>query len=113
MVDMKDAEYRDEFAVIMAREISEPAYYVASLCTTLVKLGRSHRRLQEADCNYGLTPRQQARERNIEEQIRQLCQPHGITPVFQGDPRGTTVKLVVPSGATNDFGRTGVCVPDS
>ena len=37
--------------------------------------------------------------------------PYGITPVFQGDPRGCVVKLKVPSGYTNDMGREGVCVP--
>ena len=34
-----------------------------------------------------------------------------FTPVFQGDPRGACVKLTVPSGKTDDWGRTGVCVP--
>jgi hypothetical protein len=37
--------------------------------------------------------------------------PYGITPIFQGDPRGAVVKLRVPSGYTNDMGREGVCVP--
>lgn len=32
-------------------------------------------------------------------------------PVFQGDPRGACVKLIVPSGKTDDWGRTGICVP--
>ena len=35
----------------------------------------------------------------------------GIVPVFQGDPRGAVLKLQVPSGKTNDWGRTGICVP--
>jgi hypothetical protein len=28
-----------------------------------------------------------------------------------GDPRGCTVKLKVPSGRTDDFGGTDLCVP--
>lgn len=32
-------------------------------------------------------------------------------PVFSGDPRGACVKLRVPSGKTDDLGRTGICVP--
>lgn len=34
-----------------------------------------------------------------------------LEPVFRGDPRGAVLKLKVPSGRTNDWGRTGVCVP--
>lgn len=34
-----------------------------------------------------------------------------FVPHFQGDPRGACVKLSVPSGKTDDWGRTGICVP--
>ena len=37
--------------------------------------------------------------------------PFRVTPDFSGDPRGCTVKLAVPSGRTDDWGRTGICVP--
>ena len=37
----------------------------------------------------------------------------GVEPVFQGDPRGACVKLRVPSGKTDDWGREGMCVPVS
>jgi len=30
---------------------------------------------------------------------------------LSGDPRGYTVKLIVPSGRTNDWGREGIGVP--
>lgn len=33
--------------------------------------------------------------------------------IFSGDPRGATVKLTFPDGATNDFGSEGWCVPTS
>lgn len=36
-------------------------------------------------------------------------------PVFkvitQGDPRGCVLKIAVPSGKTNDWGREGICIP--
>ncbi len=35
----------------------------------------------------------------------------GLGVVFDGDPRGTTVKVRVPSGKTDDWGQTGICVP--
>lgn len=43
--------------------------------------------------------------------VRGLLAPHNVTPIFNGDPRGAVVKLRVPSGATDDWGREGICVP--
>lgn len=37
--------------------------------------------------------------------------PAGFTPVFGGDPRGCVLKIAVPSGKTDDWGREGLCVP--
>lgn len=31
--------------------------------------------------------------------------------IFNGDPRGAVLKVKVPSGRTDDWGREGVCVP--
>lgn len=45
--------------------------------------------------------------------IRGHCKAVGMEPVFGGDPRGATVKIRVPSGRTNDWGRIGICVPTS
>ena len=50
-------------------------------------------------------------EHQTKARVRALCQGHGLTPVFNGDPRGAVLKLTVPSGRTNDWGREGVCVP--
>ena len=56
-------------------------------------------------------PRIAVREHQIAAHVRALCQRHGLTPIFSGDPRGAVVKLKVPSGRTNDWGHTGICVP--
>ena len=55
--------------------------------------------------------RSEVRELRARQRVEQLCAPYGIKPDFQGDPRGAVVKLKVPSGRTNDWGRIGVCVP--
>lgn len=34
-----------------------------------------------------------------------------FTAILSGDPRGCVVKLGVPSGSTNDWGREGICIP--
>lgn len=47
----------------------------------------------------------------VRARVERLCAPYGVKPVFQGDPRGAVLKLVVPSGKTDDWGQTGVCVP--
>jgi hypothetical protein len=51
------------------------------------------------------------KECRLREVVIALCLPYGIVPKFGGDPRGCVLKLQVPSGATNDWGREGVCVP--
>lgn len=60
---------------------------------------------------HGKVPRINVREAQIEARVRKLCEKHGLVPVFQGDPRGAVLKIKVPSGRTNDWGREGVCVP--
>ena len=61
--------------------------------------------------DHGTVPRYLVREARIEARVRALCERHGLTPIFHGDPRGAVLKLRVPSGRTNDGGREGVCVP--
>jgi hypothetical protein len=46
-----------------------------------------------------------------EARLAAIVKPLGIEPIFNGDPRGCVVKLRVPSGKTNDWGREGICVP--
>ena len=45
------------------------------------------------------------REHHTEARVRALCQRHGLTPVFNGDPRGAVLKLTVPSGRTVEVER--------
>ena len=56
-------------------------------------------------------PRVNVREAQIERRVRAVCVAHRLVPIFNGDPRGAVLKLQVPSGRTNDWGQTGVCVP--
>lgn len=45
------------------------------------------------------------------EQIVAEKLPKGFGVKTQGDPRGAVLKITVPSGKTNDWGREGICVP--
>jgi hypothetical protein len=38
--------------------------------------------------------------------------PEGFTAIMNGDPRGAVLKIAVPSGNTDDWGREGICVPN-
>jgi len=55
---------------------------------TLQRLGRSLHRSHENDCNYGLTPRQETRERNLWLRVQALADRYGLYVQEQGDPRG-------------------------
>lgn len=98
----------------------------------LLRYGATYGRIQEFDCNgpdarYGQDEynrrmqerweREQERlhrkEERITEKVVKLCESIGCKAVFQGDPRGNTLKIVVPDGYTNDWGREGICVPTS
>ena len=61
--------------------------------------------------DHGQIAKSQVEASRIERQVTALCQPLKIVPDFSGDPRGAVLKLQVPSGRTNDWGREGVCVP--
>lgn len=43
-------------------------------------------------------------EAQAEKRITEICAPFGIKPNFGGDPRGYTVKLILPSGRYNTMG---------
>lgn len=57
--------------------------------------------------------RLEQKEQRIQARVEDLCNRFGCRPVFQGDPRGNTLKIQVPDGYTNDWGREGICVPTS
>jgi hypothetical protein len=98
------------FAVALAEEFPRVAGMPA-LVLKLVRLSKRHHRLQELGCNRGLSAAEEAAEKRCEDAIQRLCRGLGCEPVFSGDPRGCTVKLRLPSGRTNDFAGTGLCVP--
>lgn len=102
----------EEFVVLIAKELGD-SDQAPRLCHALRRYATTHCRLAENACNHGLSPREEREDERTEKRITELCQPHGIKPIFQGDPRGATVKLQVPSGRTNDWGQIGICVPTS
>jgi len=91
---------------------------VRVICSNICRLATTHKILAERACERELTVRESALDAQIERDIRGFClvlpQVNGkaITAEFQGDPRGATVKLVMPDGRGDSWCGTGrMCVP--
>ena len=129
---------RHDFIASMQREFPTERG-IMRLCERMMRMGASYLRLQEAQCN-GDYPADNGERKTkacsvcglywapssfkvngdcpdcrAEKNIKALCQefPEQVEPIFQGDPRGATIKLKVPSGRTEDWGQVGICVPTS
>lgn len=117
------ARDRIEFATLLAAEgvpvaatrVGVSSARPSGLFRSLALAAGEHKRLQEISCNLPVSVEEQQHldryETAIQEFLKELLAPYNVVPVFQGDPRGATVKLRVPSGKTNDWGREGICVP--
>jgi len=70
-------------------------------------------RLAILDCNSGLTDGQARAKDSAEQHIETACKLWGIKPMFDGDPRGCCVHLLLPSGRWNSLGgeKEGFRVP--
>ena len=96
----------------------------------LCRHGKTYSRIQVAICNgteWMLSETQEShrerqawheawtakREAQLEKRIKGIVAGlgAGFGVILGGDPRGCVVKITVPSGKTNDFGREGICVP--
>lgn len=60
----------------------------------LKKISQSLHKLAEADCNFGLTKRQETRKANLIEKAQELASEIGLTIYHQGDPRGCALYLL-------------------
>jgi len=128
---MTNTKAKLEFVWAMARNTRA----TVRQCEALMRYAATLQRLAEDDCNIatddeGLAARESKR-RQMRGRIRAVCDDigkqhtdlcyrrnecacpaeHVPIPVFSGDPRGAVLKIRVPSGYTNDWGKEGICVP--
>lgn len=92
---------------ILARE--ECARNVASdrLAHLVEHLYRCAKQLSvyaERACDRPLTPTEKNARKAVERQAHELCAELGVPVSFNDDPRGFSVKLRLPNGASNDWG---------
>jgi hypothetical protein len=90
-----------EFACLMAREFPK-VHGLPGLLDDLMKLAKRHGKLAERECNVGDVS-DKTWER-LEAKIRAICEEIGCGVKLGGDPRGYTVKVIVPSGRYNTWG---------
>lgn len=73
----------------------------------LIRLANKHHKLMEDACNGDPTPELD----EVAKRLTETAASMGCGVVLSGDPRGCTVKLVLPNGDTNDWSKEGWCVP--
>jgi len=95
----------DDFVLVVQAEYPDVS---AGVLRLLCLYAKRHHAACERECNEG-GEHAEGMERVINELLAK--QGQGLVAIFQGDPRGVTVKVKLPSGATNDFGKEGICVP--
>ena len=87
----------------------------ATSAAFLIRLATRHHKMMEDDCNYGNMHDENGEP--VEElsvlmgKIVEDAKECHCGVKFSGDPRGATVKLILPNGDTNDWGKDGWCVP--
>jgi hypothetical protein len=100
-----------------------PEETVEWVALRLLHYGATLGRIAENQCNGYQTwdykwdekaaKKDEEKEARIVARVEKLCELIGCKPIFQGDPRGNTLKIQVPDGYTNDWGNEGLCVPTS
>ena len=78
----------------------------------IMRLGQFHASAAVHLCNVpNYREKYSARASHVVVKLREILKRYGATATVGGDPRGCTVKLILRSKRTNDFGGEGYCVP--
>lgn len=108
---------RESFVDTLVENTSDTLgyYEVRNAALLLMRHAKTYHRIQEMWCSVEMTPKQvkywEHREQLLEKRITEICKSIGCEPIFEGDPRGCDVLVKVPTGYTDDWGHSGVCVP--
>lgn len=79
----------------------------------LLRYGASLNRLAVKQCNEPWTDADETKVERIRANVNGILAEIDCGAVYSRDPRGATLKIVVPDGYTNDWGKEGICVPTS
>mgnify|MGYP003387096575 CR=1 FL=1 len=111
---------RQEFIAVMVREFpAKPFMQVVADARTILRHARTHGNLACEFCNgpqyanyrnvsgpeYDAWQAQIERRSEVcKRRITEVLRPYGVAARFGGDPRGYTVKIMLPSTASNTWG---------
>ncbi len=130
----REFEQRQHFTDRIASESQADYSVKRHLAELILRHGKTYSRIQEMNCNgvgtwynesnESFSKRQarheafcEKREQQLEKRITAICAElgAGFEPIFQGDPRGNTVKIKLPSQpkAANSYDQEALSVPTS
>ena len=90
---------RDQFIGVLAEE-GVPVHVSRLVLRDATTIAR----LAELRCMVELTDKQERQNRNAEARIAERVALYGIKVITDGDPRGCTTKLLLPSNRYNTWG---------
>ncbi len=114
-----------ELAGVLRLPITAGKQHIFTLaCSRLSRLAKSYATIQERWCCEEMSPKEVERteraetliETNVRKHCKTITEISGVTvePLFNGDPRGSVIKLTLPNGYRHLYdcaGKEGVCVP--
>lgn len=96
---------REEFVAMIVDALpSIEPLEAAAAARALMKLGATSSRLAVDACNRELTAAEKAKDERNDALIAAWGKRYGLKLVTGGDPRGFTVKVILPSGRYNTMG---------
>jgi len=103
------------YVAAIAQNTKDNPDSVAQNALKLRRLATRHAYLCLVDCNTGLDDKGRADMEKTEDKARAHVAESfpGCKVAFQHDPRGATVKLILPDGRSNSFAGGYWCVPTS
>ena len=102
-----DSKFRDmaEIVAVLAEAMpTVPPQMVAARALQFCKAARVIERNAVNQCNGVDSPRTEARALKAANAVATLASECGFTPRLGGDPRGYTLKLILPTGRYNTWG---------
>jgi hypothetical protein len=111
----KTAELAAYVAAIAQNTTGKHPDIIAQDALKLRRLATRHAWYCLQACNVGLTDEQEAAQEKLEDKMLTHVEENfpGVKVAFQHDPRGATVKLILPDGRSNSFAGGYWCVPIS
>ena len=96
---------REEYA--RSRVVLEEYGLTSSDLDRLHRYETALHRISERQCSEEMseaeTARVERREAAAEKAVQKIAEAHGLTVRFNGDPRGGAIRLVLPSGKSNNW----------